>query len=347
MTEPNPRSRRRGRLPEDTDRQTAQFADSSAHRHKSSGLILLLAGLAAGVLLGYGIKTMADRSAASHRKPQPVLTEEEKMDGIRTSLEQGTSVMTTLRKYFREYIVMYHKDGYKFIPIDQSMKLHDYSSENVRKLEDGEWQYMKNNKVISHKGIDVSSHQGEIDWAQVAGSNVEFAIIRALYRGYESGKLVEDTKFRANIEGAQANGIDTGVYVFTQAVNKEEVEEEVALLEELLGSYDFKGPVVVDVEETADGTGRMDLLSVEERTELVLHYCELIKKAGYKPMLYYNIEAAMFMLDLKQLEGIDKWFATYTSEFYFPYAYTYWQYSDKGSIPGITGNVDMDIRFGK
>ncbi len=265
--------------------------------------------------------------------------------GIKSSLESGNSVMETLRKYYPNDLILYKNKRYVFTPVNDSLKKHNYKTEDLKQSENGEWQYTDGDKVISHKGIDVSSHQGDIDWAKVKGSGVEFAMIRALYRGYSSGKLVEDEKFKNNIVGADANGIKAGVYIFTQAVNETEVDEEIAMLKELVGENKVDYPVVVDVEEANAGEGRMDTLGIEERTSLIKYYCEKLKDAGYKPMIYFNIESALLMLDLTQLEDYDKWLAAYNSEFYYPYQYTLRQYSDSGSIDGIEGDVDLDISF--
>ena len=289
---------------------------------------------------GNVIRSEADRAADN------TLSADQKIVlGIKSSLESGTSVMETLRKYYPNDLILYKNKRYVFTPVNDSLKKHSYKAEDLKQSENGEWQYTDGDKITSHKGIDVSSHQGDIDWAKVKGSGVEFAMIRALYRGYSSGKLVEDEKFKNNITGADANGIKAGVYIFTQAVNESEVDEEIAMLKELVGENKVDYPVVVDVEEANAGEGRMDTLGIEERTSLIKYYCEKIKDAGYKPMKYFNIESALLMLDLTQLEDYDKWLAAYNSEFYYPYQYTLRQYSDSGSVDGIEGNVDLDISF--
>ncbi len=270
--------------------------------------------------------------------------EEGVLQSIRTSLEEGNSVLKTLRDHYPDLLVLPGGSSYVFYPIDPELKPNTFKSANVRKRDTGEWQYVdENEQVISHKGIDVSSHQGEIDWKKVAGDGVEFAIIRAFYRGYETGKLVEDKQFAANISGALMNNLSVGVYAFTQAVTEKEVEEEVRYMTELLRPYKMTGPVVVDVEPAADGTGRMDRLKKEERTELVKIYCERLKEAGFRPMIYFNIETALKLLDLKQLEDYEKWFAVYDSAMYYPYEYTMWQYKETGTVNGIKDGVDMDI----
>lgn len=272
-------------------------------------------------------------------------SEQKRLLGIRNSLESGNSVLETLRRFFPETLVVSHGDRYIFKDIDNSLKMNDYESSEVTVLPTGEYIYARDGELISHKGIDVSSHQGEIDWEKVGNTDIEFVFMRALYRGYESGKLVEDDMFKINLEGAAAQGIKTGVYIFTQAVTEKEVDQELEMLDSLLGGASLDLPVVVDVEEAGDGTGRMDQLTIAERTEIIKYYCESIKERGYTPMIYFSITGAVLMLNLEELEDYDKWFAVYDTEFYYPYAYSIWQYSDSGSVDGIEGNVDLDLSF--
>lgn len=271
--------------------------------------------------------------------------DEKRLLGIRNSLESGISVLNTLREFFPDSLVVYSNSRYVFKDIDYSLKMNDFKTEEVRQDSSGEYTYERSGETISSKGIDISSHQGEIEWDLVAGDDVDFVFIRALYRGYESGKLVEDTEFKTNIEGATSHGIKAGAYIFTQAVTQAEVDEELDMLWGLLQNVDLELPIVVDVEEAGEGSGRMDQLSIAERTDLIKYYCESIKEAGFKPMIYYNINGALLMLDLKELEDYEKWFAVYDTQFYYPYAYSVWQYSNTGSVNGIEGNVDLNLSF--
>lgn len=272
-------------------------------------------------------------------------SEQKRLLGIRNSLESGDSVLDTLRRFFPDSLVVSKDSRYIFKDIDSSLKMNDYETSEVSVLPTGEYIYERNGEVISRKGIDISSHQGEIDWEKVAGTDLEFVFMRALYRGYESGKLVEDERFKINLEGAMSQGIKTGVYIFTQAVTEAEVDEELDMLEELLNGTSLTLPVVVDVEEAGGGLGRMDQLSIKERTSLIKYYCESIKERGYTPMIYFNINGAVLMLDIEELEDYEKWFAVYDNDFYYPYAYSVWQYSDSGSVDGIEGDVDLDLSF--
>ena len=104
-------------------------------------------------------------------------------------------------------------------------------------------------------------------------------------------------------------------------------------------------PVVLDVEAVTSKNARTADLTMEERTEYCITFCEMIKQAGYTPMIYGNLKTFMLMLDLEKLEEYDKWFAHYDEEFYYPYDFKIWQYTDAGSVAGINGEVDINISF--
>ena len=235
---------------------------------------------------------------------------------------------------------------YHFVPINRQLKQNQWKQENLEILESGEFRYLQDGNVISHKGIDVSRHQGEIDWPLVAQDGVEFAFIRVGYRGYGSnGTLVEDDRFEENIKGAIDAGIKVGVYFYSQAITEEEVIEEAELVLEKIAPYQIDCPVVFDVERVAEASGRMNGLSVEERTRLTEIFCQKIADAGYRPMIYYNTEMGALMLGIDALEGYEKWFASYSEQLYYPYEYKVWQYSQSGSVQGINGAVDLNISF--
>ena len=309
-------------------------------------IIFIAAVFLLGAAAGIGWKSLSAKFAKKSDRIAAVnvTTEEERLEGIKQSFESGKSVLQTLRSYYPDQLVMRKNNAYKFVPVDSTLKTNNFDQDKVRKNSDGTWGYVDGDLQVI-KGIDVSAHQGEIDWKKVAATNVDFAMIRAVYRGYESGKLLEDEKFRTNLEEAQANGIDTGVYIFTQAINKNEVDEEISKLNGLLGAYELQYPVVVDIEDISGSTERIEQLSKTELTELIEYYCEELKKNGYTPMLYLNIDSALNMIDLKKFEDIDKWFAVYDSDFYYPYAYKMWQYKDTGKVDGIEGNVDLNLYF--
>lgn len=286
-----------------------------------------------------------DAMVAQAREEAGVAAREALVAELQISLENGSTIVEALRGCFTDRLVLASSGKYYFLPIRTDLAHNRYAEDNLNILENGELQYLEKEEVVSHKGIDVSKFQGKIDWGKVAADGVEFAIIRVGYRGYgENGTLAEDDTFDANMKGAADAGIKTGVYFYSQALNEEELMEEAQLVLRKIAPYEISGPVVFDVEK-ASGNGRMNSLSVEERTRLTKLFCETIKEAGYKPMIYHNMEMALLMLDLKQLEEYDKWFAYYKPELYYPYEYSMWQYTDKGRVAGIEGDVDLNISF--
>lgn len=271
--------------------------------------------------------------------------QEEILREIRVQLADGQSTLETLRPLYPDDVVLVSGGKYHFVPIRRDLAQHGYLQENLQVLENGRFQYMENGQVVSHMGIDVSKYQGKIDWEKVAADGVEFVFLRLGLRGYESGKLVEDETFQANIQGALAHGIKVGVYFFSQAITVEEAIEEANFVLERIAPYKIECPVVFDVEKVNSSTARMNQLTPQQRTDVTIAFLDTIQAAGYKPMFYHNMETALLLLELDRLEGYERWFAYYGEELYYPYAYGVWQYTEKGRVNGIGGEVDMNIAF--
>ncbi len=271
--------------------------------------------------------------------------QEEILGEIRVQLTDGQSALETLRPLYPDDVVLVSGGKYHFVPIQKELAQHGYLQENLQVLENGRFQYLENGQVVSHMGIDVSKYQGSIDWEKVAADGVEFVFLRLGLRGYESGKLVEDETFQTNIQGALAHGIKVGVYFFSQAITEAEAVEEANFVLERIAPYQIDCPVVFDVEKVGSSTARMNQLTPQERTNVTIAFLDTIEAAGYKSMFYHNMETALLLLELERLENYDKWFAYYGEELYYPYAYGVWQYSEKGNVNGISGEVDMNIAF--
>ena len=129
------------------------------------------------------------------------------------------------------------------------------------------------------------------------------------------------------------------------AGTEEEILEEAAFVLEKIAPYRIECPVVFDVERVAGDEGRMNNISVEERTALTLLFCQTIESSGYRSMIYHNTEMGVMLLNLEALEGYEKWFAAYSDIFYYPYEHKIWQYSQTGKVQGINGDVDLNISF--
>ncbi|MDE5804206.1 MAG: hypothetical protein K2I22_14985 [Lachnospiraceae bacterium] len=193
-------------------------------------------------------------------------------------------------------------------------------------------------------GIDVSKWQGEIDWDKVKNDGIEFVIIRCGYRGSVTGTLVEDPYFEQNIRGATAAGLQVGVYFFTQAVNEVEAVEEASMVVSLIRDYELTYPVFIDT-EGAGGNGRADSLSVESRTAVCEAFCTTVENAGFEAGVYASRNWYNKNLETAFLEKFAIWLAEYRSVPIYQGYYQMWQYTSKGSVNGISGNVDMNISY--
>ena len=194
-----------------------------------------------------------------------------------------------------------------------------------------------------NRGIDVSKYQGNIDWGAVAASGINFAIIRVGYRGSSSGALVQDPYFKKNISGATKAGIKVGLYFFTQAVNEAEAVEEASMAMSLASGYKVTYPIFIDT-ESASG-GRANGLSKSARTAVVKAFCQTVRNGGYKAGVYASKSWYANQLNASALNGYCIWVAQYNSSCTYSGKYDMWQYSSKGSVSGIKGNVDMNISY--
>ena len=193
-------------------------------------------------------------------------------------------------------------------------------------------------------GIDVSSHQGNIDWASVKAAGINFAIIRVGYRGSQTGALVEDSCFRKNIQGATANGINVGVYFFTQATTEAEAVEEASMALTLCSGYNLSYPIFVDT-ENGSGAARANGLDKGTRTACVAAFCKTIANGGRKAGVYASKSWYNNKIDASAFSNYFIWVAQYNTTCNYKGKYNMWQYSSKGSVPGIKGNVDVNIAY--
>ncbi len=198
----------------------------------------------------------------------------------------------------------------------------------------------------SRIGIDVSKWNGDIDWDKVRREGVEFAIVRAGYRGSSTGSLVEDPKFADNMKGAAASGIGVGVYFFTQAVSEVEAVEEASAVIRLIREYNLDYPVFIDT-EGAGGNGRADGLDPETRTLVCEAFCRTVENAGYTAGIYASRNWYNNRLNTDRLDDYFIWLAEYRDIPLYQGYYSMWQYTSKGRIDGITGDVDMDIFYSR
>lgn len=193
-------------------------------------------------------------------------------------------------------------------------------------------------------GIDVSEHQAEVDWQQVKAAGVEFVMIRVGWQGYTQGALFADTLAQSHYAGAKAAGLKVGAYIFSQAVSREEGVANANFLLQQIAGWQIDMPLVINWEHMGD-ENRTTNVNARQLTDVTKAFCDTVAQAGHKPMVYFNADLAFGRMHLEDLAGYDFWFAQYADQLNFPYRVHMWQYTATGSVPGIAGNVDIDLYF--
>ncbi len=197
-------------------------------------------------------------------------------------------------------------------------------------------------------GIDVSRHQGSIDWPKVKAAGVTFAIIRCGYRTTVGGQVYEDANFRTNIEGALAAGVQVGVYFFSAAKNETEALEEAAFVIKVLESYRDRvtWPVVYDFE--IFDQDRLQGVSDTTVSNNAIAFLDTVADAGYTPMLYSSRNMLWREFETARLGAYRVWMAHYVnklSEKKYNGDHAMWQCASDGRVDGIQGDVDLNIAY--
>ncbi|MCM1158094.1 MAG: glycoside hydrolase family 25 protein [Bacteroidales bacterium] len=299
------------------------------------------------ILFGLGVCLLAVLSGCQrdyYGKGTPFQMSTSKLPGYRNDAVLALSTDNYERFMHASYILVTDKFGeIQKIKISANIKRHEWDFANLDNS--GAYkQYIGADGVPKKIGVDVSEHQGVIDWAQVSGQ-VDFAIIRAGYRGYTSGGITADAYFSANMAGAVENNIPVGVYFYSQAVSYEEGAEEANFVLNQLGEYGLKYPVVLDREDPMQEDARTNNLSVEQHTQAALGFLETIQESGHRVMIYTNRMYYALYLDLEKIYQYPVWYAQYADEPDWPYEFSIWQYTESGEVPGIPGAVDLNIEM--
>jgi len=192
-------------------------------------------------------------------------------------------------------------------------------------------------------GIDVSDHQGDIDWQAVYDSGVRFAMIRVGYRGYSKGSLYADERFAEYVEGARAVGIKVGSYFFSQAISVAEAKEEASIVLKLLDGLELDYPFGYDWERIVGDKARTDNVNFRTATDCAKAFYDILTEAGYECSLYCIGPSEKCMFYLSELPGYQYWFFLDGAIPAAAYGDFMWQYTTKGSCPGISGECDLDI----
>ena len=262
------------------------------------------------------------------------------------------AVYDDYKKYDKFYKKSTEASAYRYTgwqTIDGSVYFYDKNGNYVtgeQVIQGAKYSFGSDGRMSSNSGsmgIDVSKWNGSIDWNAVKNSGVSYVIIRCGYRGSSTGALIEDPKFRSNIKGAKAAGLKVGVYFFSQAVNEVEAVEEASMALNLVNGYGLNYPIFLDVEPSG---GRGDGVSRDVRTAVCKAFCATVQNSGYSAGIYANKTWLNEKINTGSLTGYKIWLAQYASApTYTATRYDMWQYSSKGKVSGISGDVDMNISY--
>ena len=195
---------------------------------------------------------------------------------------------------------------------------------------------------VTAQGIDVSEHQGRIDWDAVKASGIDFAILRVGFGAPSFGGRV-DYQFNRNISECERLGIPYGVYVYSYAFDNQQAADEASMVIDCLSGHNPRLPVYYDLEDkTIIADGRQSGIASRAQT-----FCNKISSAGYKPGIYANLNWFNNILTdpVFKSSSWDHWIAQYNSQCHYTGSYSFWQYTSRGKVSGISGNVDMNYAY--
>lgn len=291
---------------------------SPPRRLRRAPLLLLAAGLLVVGLLAAVVISLLERDAVSRAEPDPHTGQVYINDGVNqvwhTPLE-GVPVSDLLPEEF-----------------DRAPEQDD----RVRYL---------GTEYATRWGVDVSNYQGTIDWDALKQQGVTFAYLRLGFRGYTAGALQPDRSFEQYYQGARDAGIDVGVYFFSQAVTVREAAEEARCVLETLDGRELSLPVYYDWEPvSAEDSRTLDnaslLLTAQARA-----FCRVVELGGYDAGVYMSRQQGYYRYHLAALQDWSLWIADYGDYPDFYYRFDLWQYSDAGTLSGISAPVDLNLEF--
>lgn len=306
-------------------------------------ILLVVACVFVALAIGFviGINVKSDNS-----KPKmPVHEQEWQILPDDIAKEMEASFWAFVRQ---SYIIVGTPPDCQLYKIVDEVPRHEYVLENFYAESNGlQYYHDADGNKLSSVAIDVSAYQPNIDWEKVHATGVDVAMIRVGYRGYGSGKLVEDETFQKHIEGATEQNMRVGVYFYSQAISYEEGVEEAQFVLNSIKDYKVTCPIAIDTEFLEVEDSRAYDLDNAARTDAVVGFCETIKAAGYTPMIYSNRNWFAANLDMTRLGEYKLWLAHYSNQPDFPYQFAGWQYTGNGSLYGVEGDVDLNVWLDK
>ena len=273
-------------------------------------------------------------------------------DSTDTSTETSDTASTSSQKEVTEendgkHTLITNLDGTtEWAVISPQIPKCEYDFTNLYN-QSGRLKYFEGDKCTSYFGIDVSKDNSYIDFNKVKKDGVSFVMIRLGSRGYQTGQLSVDEYFRDNIKRANDAGLDVGIYFVSQALTEDEAREEAQFVIDNILGYQVTYPIALVMQPVKNDKARSDALSKKDRTTVMRAFLKAIKDKGYVPIVYGTKRSLFKDIDLSKIVGdYDIWLSDTGSDYPdYPYRYAMWQYSYKGSVDGVSGDVTYNISF--
>ena len=238
-------------------------------------------------------------------------------------------------------------DEWHTMDVDPAVRETAYDAKLFTYAEDNPQQITYLGDLECLQGIDVSEHQGNIDWQAAADAGCRFAFIRVGYRGYgEAGTLVRDSMAVQNLQAAKAAGMYVGTYFFSQALNEKEAAEEAELALSVIRESGIEPdlPLMYDPETIRDEWGRANGISREQVALNTAAFCKAVQSSSLcEADIYSNLPWEHNYFDADTMNAHSIWYADYEPLPQTPYHFTWWQYTNEGTVPGIEGFVDLNL----
>ncbi len=268
-----------------------------------------------------------EESGTDAEKKEEVVQEDPSTDGKHTLVKtsDGQEEWVLISPYLT-------KNTYDFKNLSESANLRKYTD---------------NGKKISRVGVDISKHNGQVNFNSIKAAGVDYVMLRLGARGYSTGQLSLDDNFVENMEAAIEAGLDIGVYFYSQAISQDEVMQEANFVIQNLEPYraHIAYPVAFDMEKVANDTARIDGLSRDDKTAIAATFLSGMQAAGYIPMVYGNKEWLIKNIDLAKLQDYDVWLSQEQDIPDYPYQFAMWQYTTTGVLNGVTGDASLNLCF--
>ncbi len=245
-----------------------------------------------------------------------------------------------------KHVKVTHRDGEEeWVEISEDIPLYTYDFTNL-KITGGRMAYYLDGEENSYLGVELSKNSGQVDFEALKSSGVDFVMIRLGSRGYESGLISLDESFVANITGAQAAGLEVGVYFYSQAVNVTEAVEEAEFVVNNLIPYKINYPVAFVMEYIANDDARIDSLDEDKKTQIAEAFLSYVDKEGYRPILYGNTDWLLGeLIPDTLLTDYDVWLNDQSPVPDYPYQFRMWKYASGQKVTGVENDTSYIISF--